>query len=72
MKAKTRFIKMFSKLPEKARRNLVFDPYGVRPMSLNVMYMEVKNNTIKGDKFLNDLGYTDTEKQSNTKEVKND
>ncbi len=57
MKPKTRFIKMFKKLPEKARKDLVFNAYGDNPMSLNVIYWEVKNDTELGKLCLCALGY---------------
>lgn len=57
MKAKTKFLKMFYKLPEKARKTLVFNPYGDNPMSLNVLCIEVRNNTTLGRNCLKDLGY---------------
>lgn len=57
MKPKTKFIKMFKKLPEKARKELVLSPYGMNPMSLNVVCIEVKNNTYLGSKCLSALGY---------------
>lgn len=59
MKAKTKFIKMFYKLPESARRNLVFAAYGDNPMSLNVICFEVKNDTKLGKECLSKLGYKD-------------
>ncbi len=59
MKAKTKFIKMFYKMPEDARRNLVFDAYGKNPMSLNVICIEVRNDTELGKKCLYSLGYED-------------
>ncbi len=63
MKAKTKFIKMFSKLPEKARRQLVFDSYGQNPMSLGVMAIEIKNDTKLGELGLITLGYEDDIKE---------
>ena len=44
MTAEIRFYKMFEAMPEKARRELVYDFTG-RLMSINVCYQEVKNNT---------------------------
>ena len=57
MKAKTKFIRMFEKLSDNARRNLVFNAYGDNPMSLNVIYWEVKNDTDLGKNCLIALGY---------------
>ena len=58
MKAKTQFLKMFYKLPEKARRELVYD-FTNNPMTLNVLSCEIGNNTKLGDEILNRLGYED-------------
>jgi len=57
MKNKTKFTKMFKKLPEEARRSLVLNAYGGKPMSLNVIYWEVKADTELGKKCLIELGY---------------
>jgi hypothetical protein len=59
MKAKTKFIKMFYKLPEKARKELVLNAYGDNPMSLNVVCMEVRYDTELGKRCLAELGYKD-------------
>ena len=61
MKPKTKFIKMFYKLPEKARRELVLDAYLDQPMTLNVCALEIRNNTKLGKMILKKLGYTETE-----------
>jgi len=58
---KTKFIKMFKKLPEKARRELVLNAYSNKPLSLNIVYLEVKNNTELGKKCLIELGYEDVD-----------
>lgn len=63
MKAKTRFLKMFYKLPEKARRELILDAYLDRPMTLGVCCMEIRNNTKLGKMILRKLGYTDEVKK---------
>jgi len=63
MKAKTKFIKMFYKLPEVARRELVFNAYADNPMSLNVICIEVRNDTELGKSCLISLGYKDDVKQ---------
>lgn len=59
MKSKTKFIKMFYKLPKEARKSLVFNAYGNNPMSLNVICMEVRNDTELGKSCLVSLGYKD-------------
>ena len=56
VKAKTKFMKMFNKLPKEARRELVYH-YWDNPMSLNVIAIEIKMNTKLGKKILKDLGY---------------
>jgi len=56
MKARAKFLRMFKKLPEKARTELVYDFTG-NPMTLNVVAIEVKNKTKIGDKILADLGF---------------
>ena len=59
MKPRTRFMRMFDKLPVSARKDLVFNAYGDNPMSLNVIYMEVRWNTELGKLCLSALGYKD-------------
>ena len=61
MKPKTKFIKMFYKLPEKARRRLVLDAYSNRPLTLNICALEIRNNTKLGKMILKKLGYTEKE-----------
>ena len=56
MKPKTRFLKMFYKLPEKARVELVYHYYD-NPVSLNVCALEIRHDTKIGKKILKDLGY---------------
>ncbi|KKN51128.1 hypothetical protein LCGC14_0625920 [marine sediment metagenome] len=56
MKPKTRFLKMYFKLPEKARRELVYD-FANHPMSLNVCSLEIRDDTPSGKKILKELGY---------------
>ncbi len=58
MKAKTKFMKMYQKLPKKARIELVYD-LTKYPMSLNVVALEIKYNTAIGEKILKKLGYQD-------------
>jgi hypothetical protein len=59
MKARTKFMKMFDKLPYSARQDLVLNPYGDKPMSLNVVYWEVKATTPLSYKLLKAMGYND-------------
>lgn len=61
MKPKTRFLKMYYKLPEKARTELVYD-FQSHPMSLDVCCLEIRNDTKLGKKILKDLGYEDESK----------
>ena len=63
MKAKTKFLKMFYKLPVEARRKLVYD-FTTNPMSLNVCCIEIRNDTKLGKEILDKLGF----KNPNTKE----
>ena len=60
--AKTRFLKMFYKLPVPARRLLVYGWPDV-PMSLNVIAAEVKEGTKVGNELLTVLGFFDEEKK---------
>lgn len=56
MKGSTRFMKMYYKLPEKAKRELVMN-FTTNPMSLNVVMIEVRNATPLSEKLLMELGY---------------
>jgi len=58
MKAKTKFMEMYNKMPEKARGKLVYD-FILNPMTLCVIALEVRHNTILGNKILKILGYED-------------
>ena len=58
MRPKTRFLKMFYKLPEKSRM-LTWKPYGNKPMTLNVIVFEVRGNTKLGKKCLKGLGFVE-------------
>ena len=62
MKAKTRFIKMFYKLPPEARKELVYDFTG-KCFNLNVCAIEIRNDTKLGKEILVRLGYVDEEKK---------
>lgn len=59
MRAKTKFLKMFYKLPDKARGELILKPWSDRPLSLSVICFEVRNETKLGKQCLIDLGYED-------------
>ncbi len=63
MKAKTQFMKMYNKLPARARSTLIYNPYGDNPMSFQVCWLEINNNTELGIGILEDLGYIDTFKK---------
>ena len=59
MKPKTRFMKMYYKLPYESRVQLVYKPYGRTPMTLCVCSFEVRRDTGLGKKILKGLGYVD-------------
>lgn len=61
MKAKTKFLKMFYKLPDKAKKELVYQYWSTTPMSMNVCALEVRMNTDLGKKILYELGFEDDE-----------
>ncbi len=63
MKPKTRFLKMFYKLPKESMHSLVFNAYGDKPMTLGIICIEVKNDTELGKKCLIALGYTEEEQK---------
>lgn len=56
MKAKTRFLKMYYKLPEKAKMELIIY-FDKRPYSMNVIASEVRSDTRLSKAFLLNLGY---------------
>jgi len=56
MNAKTKFLKMYYKLPEKARRELIYG-YPNYPMTLGVVMLEVNHDTDLSKIILNNLGY---------------
>ena len=58
MKKKTKFLKIFYKLPNKAREELVYRYYD-NPMTLNVIALEVRNDTKMSVKILKKLGFED-------------
>ena len=63
MKAKTKFMKMYYKLPETARSKLVYLPYGMNPMTLTVCSIEIRYDTKIGKEILKVLGYKDKKVQ---------
>lgn len=65
MKAKTKFLKMFYKLPKRARTELVYD-FSTNPMTLEVICFEIRNDTKLGLQILKRLGYEDKEKSITT------
>lgn len=56
MKAKTKFLEMFNKLPEESRL-LIQDAYGLHPRTLHVIACEVEADTKLGNQLLKKLGY---------------
>ena len=56
MKAYIKFMKMYNKLPDKAKRELVYN-FSTNPMSLVVCKEEILQGTKLGEKILLDLGY---------------
>jgi len=58
IKAKTKFMRMFNKLPKRARTELVFDFTG-NPMTLNVCRNEIEFGTVLGQQILTVLGFED-------------
>ena len=58
MKSKTKFIEMYNNLPKQARSELVYN-FINHPMTLNVCYIEIYNDTIFGNRILKKLGYED-------------
>lgn len=61
MKAKTKFLKMFHKLPSAARPKLVYG-FTKNPMTLNIIAIEVRAGTKLGRDVLKDLGFEDDKK----------
>lgn len=59
MKASTKFLKMYYKMPHIARAGLVWIPYGKKPMSLMDIKREVINKTELADKTLLNMGFVD-------------
>lgn len=59
MKGKTKFLRMYWKLPEKAKRELVYD-FTATCFTLSVCMIEITNDTKLGKEILKKLGYDDT------------
>lgn len=55
MNKKTKFMKIFNLLTDYGKQGLVLSPYGKNPMSMNVLYMEIKNDTKIGKDILERL-----------------
>jgi hypothetical protein len=58
MKAKTKFLKMVSLMPDKAQRMIIMDAFS-NPKSMRVCREEVFYSTNCGKRILKDLGYED-------------
>ena len=58
MKARTKFLKMFYKLPKEARSELVYD-FIRHPMTMHVIKLEIEHKTTMGNEILARLGYKD-------------
>ena len=57
MNPKTRFLKMYYKLPKKAKKSLVIWSYSPDACSMDVAWVEIHHNTVMGKKILKELGY---------------
>ena len=66
MKAKTKFMHVYKKLPEEARRCLVFSPWK-EYMSLAVCKEEIAHDTKLGKQILERLGFEDVVPNNSTK-----
>jgi len=63
MKAKTKFMKMYHKLPDKAKRELIYEPYSTNAMSLGVCLLEVRKDTKLGKSILIGLGFEEVKSE---------
>ena len=59
MKATTKFIKLYYKIPLKSRDDIVFKPYGKSPRNLKVIMLEVMHNTPLSEEILKTMGFED-------------
>ncbi len=55
MGKRERLLKLIKQFPEKTRRDLVYEPYGKEPRSLNVVYLEVKMDTKLGRELAKEM-----------------
>ena len=62
MNAKTKFMKFYDKLPEQAKRDLVWKPYDQNPMSIGIMYFEIKHGK-HSKELLEEMGFKDDKKE---------
>lgn len=62
-KARFKFLRMFKAMPKQARHELVLDAFTGHPYTLNVVYIEVKNDTKLGKKFISKLGFDDDKEE---------
>ncbi len=52
---KQELLKWIKQFPEKLRKDMVWKPFNLNPMSLNIIYFEVSNNTREGKKILEEM-----------------
>jgi len=62
MKAKTKFLRLYKQMPEPMRKELIFFPYDENAMTLQVLKLEVDNDTSWSKIALKDLGFEDDDK----------
>ena len=55
MVKKWKFKRILGELSNKARMNLVYMPYSDNPMAVNVLCLEIKNDTKLGKKILKEI-----------------
>ena len=61
MNARTKFLKIYNSLPERAKARLIYNPYSNTPMTLNVLALEVDHETILSEAVIKDLGVENDE-----------
>jgi len=54
--SKKDFLEMYNHLPIKARNELVYN-FAINPMTVDICYLEIINNTKLSKKILKELGY---------------